>query len=110
MTNVTAGLKPGGTILINSEHDPDSFKLPSEYHIATIDATEIAVRHGLGTRSTPVVNTAILGAFSRLTGVVGLEAIVQAVVESVPVKPEANEAATREAFAVFESPFIAKAV
>ena len=104
--NVTAGLKPGGMILINSEQEPAAFNLPAEFRVATIDATGIAVRHGLGTKSIPVVNTAILGAFSRLTGLVGIDATAQAVVESVPAKQEANELATREAYAELVSDFI----
>ena len=105
--NVTAGLKPGGMILINSELDPAAFNIPAQFRVATIDATGIAVRHGLGTKSIPVVNTAILGAFSRLTGLVGIDATAQAVVESVPAKHDANERATREAFAALASEFIA---
>lgn len=104
--SVTAGLKPGGMILINSENSPASFNLPAEFRVATIDATAIAVRHGLGTHSAPVVNTAILGAFSKLTGLVGIEAIAQAVMESVPVKHEQNERATREAYATLVTEYI----
>ncbi len=97
-TPITAGLKPGGTILVNSERDGGSLGLPAEFRIATIDATGIAVRHGLGSKAIPVVNTAILGAFARLTGLVGIDAVSAAVRESVPAKQDANERATREAY------------
>jgi 2-oxoisovalerate ferredoxin oxidoreductase gamma subunit len=105
-TPITAGLKSGGTILVNSERDASTLGLPPEYRIATIDATGIAVRHGLGTASIPVVNTAILGAFSRLTGLVGIEAISKAVAEAVPAKQDANEQATREAYAELHAALI----
>ena len=95
--DVTAGLKPGGWILINSGRPPRSFALPSHYRVATVDASAIAIRHRLGPASAPIVNTAILGAFARVTALVGIEALSDAVREIVPVKQEDNVAATREA-------------
>jgi 2-oxoacid:acceptor oxidoreductase gamma subunit (pyruvate/2-ketoisovalerate family) len=64
-TDITAGLKPGGRILINTDQAPEDFpQLLERFHVSTIDATGIAVRHGLGGKSQPIVNTAILGAFA----------------------------------------------
>jgi 2-oxoacid:acceptor oxidoreductase gamma subunit (pyruvate/2-ketoisovalerate family) len=97
-TNVTAGLKKGGTILINSEKHAISFGLPADYRAVTIDASAIAVRYHLGTRSMPIVNTAILGAFSKLTGVVGIDALIDAMREFVPSRKEENAKATLEAY------------
>jgi 2-oxoacid:acceptor oxidoreductase gamma subunit (pyruvate/2-ketoisovalerate family) len=108
-TNVTAGLKPDGTVLINSEKSAAEFGLPETYRVATIDATGIAVEHGLGTKSIPVVNTAILGAFARWTGLVGIDAIVEAIIEGVPARHEANAAAARQAWAVLESTVLSAA-
>ena len=96
--DITMGLKTGGTILINSTHEPSAFKLQHKFNIATVDAARIAARHGLGSRSTPIVNTAILGAFSRLTQIVGIKAVEEAIEESVPVKAIENVKATHEAF------------
>ncbi|NOZ03600.1 MAG: pyruvate ferredoxin oxidoreductase [FCB group bacterium] len=96
--DVTRGLKPEGTVLINSPFPGEHFELSKKFTVATVDASKIAVRHRLGSRSIPIVNTAILGAFSRLTGVVGLEALVKALRESVPIHPEENAAATRDAY------------
>ncbi len=44
----------------------------------------IAVKHNIGTKSIPIVNTSILGAFAKFTGIVGIEAIVEAIHEGVP--------------------------
>jgi 2-oxoacid:acceptor oxidoreductase gamma subunit (pyruvate/2-ketoisovalerate family) len=96
--DVTAGLKPGGWIIINSASDPATFAYGEQYRVATVDAAEIAWRHRLGSRATPIVNTAILGAFARVTGLVGLDAVVAAISEYVPVKPEANRQAATDAF------------
>lgn len=64
---ITAGLKRNGWILINTERFPYEFaeQFPG-YRVATVDATSIARRHELGTRSVPIVNTALAGAIARL--------------------------------------------
>lgn len=96
VVDVTAGLKPGGWIVINSERAPASFHLPG-FCVATVDANHIAIKYRLGPRTAPIVNTAILGAFARVTGIVGLDALAEAVREEAPIKPEENVAAMREA-------------
>ncbi len=96
--NVAAGLKEGGTILLNSSQEPSTFSFPAQFRVATVDAGGIARRHNLGSRTEPIVNTAILGAFAKLTGVVGIEALAEAIRESVPGKGKENEAAAREAY------------
>jgi pyruvate ferredoxin oxidoreductase gamma subunit/2-oxoisovalerate ferredoxin oxidoreductase gamma subunit len=45
-----------------------------------------------------VVNTVILGAFSKISGLVGLKAVIDGIKEYVPSKPEANAAAAKAAF------------
>ncbi len=96
--DVTVGLKPAGKILINSTLSPQSFKLPEKFEVMTIDANSIAIKHGLGTRSAPIVNTAILGAFSKFTKILGVKALEAAIHEAVPIKKKANVLATHEAF------------
>ena len=96
--DVTAGLKPGGTILVNTPKSAADLKLPDTFIVATCDATGIALRHGLGSRTMPIVNTAIVGAWAALTGLVPLTAVLAQVPLLVPVKAEANAAAAREAF------------
>lgn len=101
--DVTKGLKAGGKILINSALPAGQFQLPDIYNIKTIDASQIAIIHGLGSRATPIVNTAILGAFSRFTEIVGIEAIEEAITEYVPQNAEANVRATHEAYNMLKS-------
>ena len=95
---VLSGLQPGGWVVVNTPEAPGSLGVPEEYRVATVDAAAIAVRHGLGSRSQPVVNTAILGAFVRATGVVELEALLEAIDLEVPAKAGENRAAATEAF------------
>jgi 2-oxoisovalerate ferredoxin oxidoreductase gamma subunit len=96
--DVTAGLKPRGWILLNSADPPESFGLHDRFRVGTVDANRIAFKFRLGPRNAPIVNTAILGAFAKLTGIVGLEAISQAVRDAVPVRPDENVQAVHEAF------------
>ncbi len=98
MVDVTAGLKPGGCILVNSPDPPERFDFPPEFRVAVVDASAIALRHRLGTPRSPIVSTAIVGAFARATGALGLEAILEAVREAAPSAPGANVAAAEEAY------------
>ena len=43
-------------------------------------------------------NTALLGAFARVTGIIGIEALAETIRESIPAKGKENEAAAREAY------------
>lgn len=97
-SDVTRGLKPGGWIVINSESPPEDFAFPSEFNVATVDANRIALRHGLGSRTAPIVNTAIIGAFARCTGAVSLSAVTAALEEVVPANTSGNKAAVEEAY------------
>ena len=51
---VAAGLKKGGSILLNSPQDPSSYSFPAEFKVATVDAGGIARRHRLGSRTKPI--------------------------------------------------------
>ena len=66
-SDIAAGLKGGGWILINTPESPDQFaeQFP-RYRIATVDATSIARDNKLGTRSVPIVNTALIGAVGKM--------------------------------------------
>jgi len=97
LVDVTAGLKEGAWILVNSSRDPSAFADLGPYTVATVDASGVAVKHRLGSATSPIVNTAILGAMAALTGVISLDGLEEAIRASVPVKPDENVAAAREA-------------
>lgn len=102
--DVTGGLKLGGSILINSPHDPDFYtKLRERFRVATVDANTIARNHNLGSKTQPIVNTAILGAFAAYSQMVSLESVYQAIAEDVPVQAEENVRAAEEAAAAVSS-------
>jgi 2-oxoacid:acceptor oxidoreductase delta subunit (pyruvate/2-ketoisovalerate family) len=61
-----AGLRMGGTLLIDTPEPPEAFVARfGRYRVATVDATGIARKHGIGTRSLVIVNTTIAGAYVR---------------------------------------------
>jgi 2-oxoacid:acceptor oxidoreductase gamma subunit (pyruvate/2-ketoisovalerate family) len=96
--NVTEGLKEGGWIIVNSDKKPEELDFPDLYKVATINATDIALTFNLGTRAAPIVNTAIVGAVVKIIGLAKIDSVLDAVREGVPIKPEENVKAAREAF------------
>lgn len=97
---VTQGLKSGGTVLINGKRPPEAYRalVGEGFHLFVVDAASVAVRNRLGSAANPIVNTAIVGAFARATGLVRIESVEAAIEEYVPVKKEANRRAAREAY------------
>lgn len=71
----TEGLKAGGWLVVNSTAPPEQLAIAAECNVATADATRISVELGLILAGLVLVNTAILGAFSRATGLVSMESI-----------------------------------
>ena len=94
---VRKGLKSGGTVIINSKRPPHEFDF-GDARVFTVDATSIAVENHLGTATNPIVNTAILGAYVRAIGNIGLDSVVAAVREMSPARPEENVKAVKMAY------------
>ncbi|MGD8563232.1 MAG: 2-oxoacid:acceptor oxidoreductase family protein [Desulfarculaceae bacterium] len=98
MVDVAKGLVSDGAILLNHTLAPPQLDLVGVVKLATVDATGIAVRHGIGTSLAPIVNTVILGAFARLDPDLDKKSILDAVSEGVPSKVQQNLDAAQEAF------------
>jgi pyruvate ferredoxin oxidoreductase gamma subunit/2-oxoisovalerate ferredoxin oxidoreductase gamma subunit len=96
--DVTTGLHDDGWIVINSPLPPQEFDLHKSWNLATVDATSIAASHGIGTETAPIVNTTMVGALVKVTGIVELEHLVQAIGQTIPKRAENNQNATKEAF------------
>ncbi len=96
--DVTAGLKPGGKVILNTGKSPDEIDLGIDNPVYTVDASSIAVKHRLGSKVAPIVNTAILGAIVGATGVVKIETLLEVVRNKAPAKKEENAMATKQAY------------
>lgn len=84
---------PGGFLLFNMDesYQSDAFK---DYTVGTINALEISKKNELGA----VVNTAVLGAYIRLTQIISLERLLKVTKETVPAAIDQNVSAAKEAY------------
>ena len=91
---ISQELKPGGTILFNTDKEIDAFKGFRMFKMGLINAGQIARSVGLG----GTFNMAMLGAYVRLTNLVRMETLIGAVKAMVPAKIDANVEAVKEAY------------
>jgi len=96
--DITEGLKAGGTIIINSDRCAKDFPFHGNFKVRTINATEIAVKHKLGSLAAPIVNTAIIGAVIKVLGLTKFESLAKAIREGITIKSEDNVKAAEEAY------------
>ncbi|MFH1383174.1 MAG: pyruvate ferredoxin oxidoreductase subunit gamma [Chloroflexota bacterium] len=96
VVDVTAGLKKKGVFIINTRNPIADMaaELGNKWQIAAIDATSIA-RELLGV---PIVNTTMLGALVKATGVVKLESLLEPLEERFGRMAERNSGAMKRAF------------
>lgn len=101
VVDVFQGLEPHGFVLLNSRKSLEALGLAAlagrlpPAHARVVDASAVAQRL-LGK---PVPNAALLGGLAALTGVVGLEAVLQAIGKRFRGRAgEGNAAAAREAY------------
>jgi pyruvate ferredoxin oxidoreductase gamma subunit len=94
--DVTSGLKPGADIIINTSQPVKDGKY-SKFNVHSVDASKVA----LEIFKADIVNTAILGAFSKVTGVVSLKAINKAIEDRFAGKPhiiDMNKQAVKQVY------------
>lgn len=96
--DITSGLKEDHWVIINSDKTPKDYADLGPYRVATLDANSISLKYGLGSSAVPIVNTTILGAFSKVTETVKIESVLDAVLENAPSMPENNANAAQEAY------------
>jgi len=75
VVNVTAGLKEGGLLIVNTRLAPEEIaeRFGGKFRVATVDANTIA-RQALGV---PIVNTTMIGALLKASGVLKPEELVE---------------------------------
>ncbi|KXA95114.1 pyruvate ferredoxin oxidoreductase [candidate division MSBL1 archaeon SCGC-AAA259E19] len=95
LVDVLKGLHEEGRILMNSTASPEDVDLETDNEIITVDATNIALEH-LGR---PIMNTALMGAFSGATGLIKKESIIKVVKRKFPGEiGDKNVGAINDAF------------
>ncbi len=73
LVNVEAGLKQGGTVIVNTHKPVDELRKETglKAKLATVDASTIAVE----TMRVPITNTTMLGALLKATGLLPLQSL-----------------------------------
>lgn len=90
--NVTTGLKNGGLVILNTPKSVDEYDFEG-MKVAVSDVTTHAVDSGL---PQGIVNSGIIGAFSKASGLVEIEPLVKAIEDEFQgKKPERNADAAR---------------
>jgi 2-oxoacid:acceptor oxidoreductase gamma subunit (pyruvate/2-ketoisovalerate family) len=92
--DISNGLKSGGLVIINTPKAPDDYKFKiKDVNVATADVTKIASEVGL---PHGIINTGIIGAFAKATGLVDIELLVSEIEnEFKGKKPKRNGKAAR---------------
>jgi len=94
---VMAGTSGKTSVLVNTGLT-HGLEVPECKGIYAVDATSIAEELKLRTTSFSMVNTAMVGAFARASGLLDPESIEKVIADMAPVKKESNVAAARKAF------------
>lgn len=96
VVDVTAGLKEGGTIVINSQRTLVDIKseVSGNWRVAVVNTARIA-REILGV---PIVNTTMLGALIKATEIVKLESVTQPIEEHFGARGRNNIEACHRAY------------
>jgi pyruvate ferredoxin oxidoreductase gamma subunit len=93
--NCFSGLKENGIALINEREGIEPPKLKTKQKVFTVPANEIALK----TIGRPLGNTALLGAFSAITGDFSLDVVLEAIKKRFSDKlVEANIKAAEEGY------------
>jgi len=101
IVDVLKGVKDEGKILINTRKKSNDFEFSKKYHVATVDATGIALKHAILVGGMPVVNTPILGSVPKILDRVTLRSIQNVIQGKWTGKKELGERnvkATQDAF------------
>ena len=95
IVKVTAGIKKNGLVVVNAKSiDSVPADIRANYRVAVIDANRVA-KEVLGI---PIVNTTMLGAIIKASGVVKLESMAEPLKKRFGKLAEKNLAAMKRAY------------
>ncbi|MCX7634702.1 MAG: 2-oxoacid:acceptor oxidoreductase family protein [Syntrophales bacterium] len=78
VVDILSRQKKGGIIVINTAAAAEAVPVSDEYRVAVVDAASIALKNHLIREGAPVVNTPMLGAFAKASGLISLASIERA--------------------------------
>jgi 2-oxoacid:acceptor oxidoreductase gamma subunit (pyruvate/2-ketoisovalerate family) len=84
VVDVKGRIRKGGIVIINTCNKPEEAGIEGDFDVATVDATGVALKLRLMKEGAPLINTPLLGAFSKATGIVSLENIEKALRSKLP--------------------------
>jgi len=87
VANATAGLRSGGVIIVNTKRSAAELGLGENVRVVTSDVTGASEAVGLIIGGEPMVNTAILGAIAKATGLITMDSIQDAISDVFPSGP-----------------------
>ncbi len=98
-----AGIRDEGKLLINAgagwqETVPPELFENQRFRIYQVDAREIAWKHNLAIGSFPMVNTVMLGAMAKVSGLVSVDTLIKSIKQRVSVSIDANINATIDGY------------
>jgi len=94
--DVTAGLQPGGLLVINSPNPVETHALP-DFRVAVANVTKLGIEAGL---RKGIVNSGIIGVLGRASGLVDLDTLAACIAEEFrDRKPDENVRAARMSYA-----------
>ncbi len=96
LINVVDGLKPGGTLIVNSTSAIEDIKqeFSGDWKLAVVNASSIA-RELLGVN---IVNTTMLGALIKATGIIKMDSLNEPLADKFGARSKANYEACNRAF------------
>jgi len=94
VVDIRSRLKEGGLMIINTPRPVEEIDFNGCFDIATVDAVGIALKHYLTKEGAPVINTPLLGAVAKATGLVTLDNIEKALQGKLPREAVARNFST----------------
>lgn len=95
-TDVTAGIKDGGKIIVNTSKSKEEIRgdFGIKHDLYTVDATKVAMEEV----GRPITNTTMMGALAKVTNLVRLESLEEQIRKRFPSVADANISAMRRAY------------
>jgi len=90
VVDVKSRIRKGGILIINTACKPEDTIVNGDFDVAVVDATGIAVKLRLTKEGAPLINTPMLGAFAKATGIVSLANVEKALRGKLPAAAAAQ--------------------